>query len=514
MNNKYLNRFLVYYSPFPKSPLTFIGLSCLCLAIANCQIQTRDISLTSGSDGSAYQQISEQIIDSARERGNLHLRDDYNSQGSQENLERLLNLETDFALVQLDVASQAMKEGQVQAVVVLAHEYVHIITRIEAAGLSLADLAGKPVVLGAEGSGSYFTAKRLLEASDLELLEVSSSLARAFTQLLKGEVAALVHVGPLPAHQQVKTELASDEQLYLRGLTEKMINYLTINFPESYQKASIPQGSYRITPSEPRQDLLTISTATALVTRPDVDDDTVALLAWSIISTARQYAQFYPELASSEDPKPYLLKGLFHLHPGTVKAMEFGTPRGAWLRYLQNNKPLQAATIMLLLTTTLGLSLQWWRKRHSAEIIKSSRRQSLLELRSLMEQSPQQALAQIEQLRQQQRLLLMDNSLTPEVYEELEKMTRVLADECRTWQTRQEHQFAQDTLKLIENWQVMLRQEPQVALKQIDQVEQQLKTMLLAHELDIQTYLLIKQLMLILIICFVPSTLLTENDHR
>ena len=60
----------------------------------------------------------------------------------------------------------------------------------------------------------------------------------------------------------------------------------------------------------------------------------------------------------------------------------------------------------------------------------------------------------------------------------------------------------------------MLRQEPQAGLKQIDQVEQQLKTMLLANEIDINTYLLIKQLMLILIICFVPPTMLRENGGK
>ena len=416
-------------------------------------------------------------------------------------------------MLQLDVASQAMKEGKVEAVLVLANEYIHVITRTDAEEKSVSDLDGTQIAMGAEGSGVYFTSNRILEAIDLNIVEVRSPLDKAFTQLRNGEVEALVYVGPLAANQKVKTELAKDEKLYLRRLQENVANYLTINFPESYQKATIPQGSYRIFPAEPSQDLPTISTATALVTRPDVDRNTVALLAWSIIATARQYSQFYPELARAEDPSPYLLKGLLYIHPGTMQALESGDPRDAWLRYLQENKPLQAASIMLLSTTTIGFILRWWRKRKSAEIVKSSR-QSIVELRSLMEKSPQQALENVEQLRQQHRLMLIDNAVTPEVYEQLERMTSVLADQCRTWQKRQDRKFSHNTLQLIDDWQVMLRKEPQAGLKQINQVEQQFKEMLLANEVDIETYILIKQLILILIMCFVPQTILTEKEVK
>ncbi len=113
---------------------------------------------------------------------------------------------------------------------------------------------------------------------------------------------------------------------------------------------------------------------------------------------------------------------------------------------------------------------------------------SIAELRSSMEQSPQKALENVEQLRQQHRLMLIDNAVTPEVYEHLEKMTRVLADQCRTWQKRKDRKFSQNTLKLIDQWQVILIKEPQEGLKQINKVEQQFKEMLLANEVDIETY--------------------------
>ena len=513
MNTKFLNNCSFFHSQFKIISASLISLSCFCITLTSCGTQTKSITLTSGSHGSGYQKISEQIIESAQEVGNLNLQDNYDSQGSLENLDRLLKGESDFALLQLDVASQAMKEGKVQAVMVLANEYIHIVIRNDVQEKSIANLTEKPVAMGAEGSGVYFTSNRILSAIDLDIKEVQSSLDHAFTQLRNGEVEALVYVGPLATNQKIKTELAKDNQLQLKGLRDSVANYLTLNFPESYQKATIPQGSYRIFPAEPSQDLPTISTATALVTRPDVDRKMVALLAWSIIATARQYAQFYPELSLAEDLRASLSKGLLHIHPGTMQAMELGDPRGAWLRYLQNNKPLQAASIMLISTTTIGFILRWWRKQNSAEIVKNTYK-SIADLRSVMEKSPQQTLENVEQLRQQHRLMLIDNALTPEVYEQLEKMTRVLADQCRTWQKKQDRKFSQNTLQLIDDWQVMLRKEPQTGLKQINQVEQQFKEMLLANEVDIETYILIKQLILILIMCFVPQTILTDNGIK
>ena len=81
MNNQYLN---VSCSQLKKIPITLIGLSCLCVTIISCGTQTKNITLASGANGSGYQRISQQIIDSAQDVGNLNLTDYYSSQGSQE----------------------------------------------------------------------------------------------------------------------------------------------------------------------------------------------------------------------------------------------------------------------------------------------------------------------------------------------------------------------------------------------------------------------------------------------
>ncbi len=504
-----------------------IFVTSLCISISSCEMTSPSTSLTgmspkisisSGSNGSGYQKISQQIIESAKDVANINLQDEFQSQGSLQNLEKLLNQETDFALLQLDVAREAMKEGKVEAVAILAKEYLHFITRNDLSGVNDYDvtkLQQKKIAVGVPGSGIYFTSSRILNAinlngTNLDVAEVKLGTNEAFAQLLNGAIDALVYVGPLGTSPKVKQELLENTNIKLIGLTTSIQNYLTLNFPESYQKAYIPQGVYRISPSEPSQNLPTVSTATALVTRPDVEQKTVALLTWSIISTARNYGQFFPELTRAEEPQSLLHKGLVHIHPGAAQAMAYGDPRSLWLRYLRDNKPLQAASIMLLSTSTIGFLLRWWRKRRSSEIIKSSR-QSIAELRALVEDNPQKALENIEQLRQQHRLMLVDGALSKEAYEEIERMTSILGDRCRSWQKGQERKFALYTLKLVVDCQNELQKDPRYALERINQVERDLKTMLLSNEIDIETYALIKQLILTLIMCFVPQKILLEE---
>lgn len=474
----------------------------LASALSSC-IASKPLTMSSGSPTSGYGQISEQVIASASRVGNLTVEDNYNSKGSLQNLERLLNGEVDFALLQLDVARQAMRERKIQAVVVLANEYLQIVTRADDPIQTFGDLQQKRVAVGATGSGIAFTSERLFSSLNLEITEDRTSLREALEKLRAEAVDAVVYVGPIGTNEAVRLQITEDAELSLLGLEASLVNYLAVQFPESYQSATIPQGSYKALPAKPSQDLSTISTATALVTRPDVDQNTVALLTWSILSTARKYAPFYPQIATG-DAQDLLKRGLVYLHPGAIQALEYGDPQQAWLRYLQQNAPLQAALIMLTATSTIGFTLRWWRKRRSNNIIKTSR-QSVKELRSLLEESPQTALENVEQLRQQQRLMLIDGSITPEDYEQVERMTRVLADQCRAWQQQQYKTSVQHTLKLVDDLQVKLRTEPEDGLKQINQVEQQFQELLLAGKVDIETYILIKQLTLNLISCFVPQ---------
>ncbi len=164
--------------------------------VGSCTTKKNIVSISSGSPGSGNQSISSQIKLSAENVEQIDVIDNYNSQGSQQNLQRLLNKEVDFAIVQLDVASAAMKAGKVKTLLVLTQEYLHIVTKEDSDIKSLADLEGKRVIVGALGSGIYFTSKRIFEASNLTIKEIKSNEDR-LKKLINGEIDAFVYVGPL-----------------------------------------------------------------------------------------------------------------------------------------------------------------------------------------------------------------------------------------------------------------------------------------------------------------------------
>ncbi len=476
----------------PSQLIEIGGILLWAIALTSCTTQRHTLTLSSGANGGAYERIGRQIVNSAREVGKMSIHSNYNSAGSQENLQRLLNQETDIALVQLDVASEAMKVGKVQAIAVLAHEYLHLITPSDSEIKTFRDLEGKRVTFGTPGSGIYFTAKRLFSATNLKIIEQELDFRQGFDRLKQKEIDALVYVGPLGSSKKVKAELTTPPTLKLVPMATSFINYLTIQFPESYQSATFPKGSYMPLSPIPDRDLPTISTAAALVTRPDVSKEKIALLTWSIISSSRQYSLFYPELANG-NARSLLRSGLLYLHPGSLQAFNEGDPREIWIRYFEENQDLQAGVIIVIFTGVIGFLLRLWRQKRCRKLIRNSRL-ALSEISGCVETNPVQALKEVEELRQQHRLMLIEGNLPREAYEKLEDMTQVIAERCRNLQKKQRQQDIQDTIELINEWQNLSEVCQEKIRDKLKQSESKYRAMLLSNQIDLQTYIHLTQL--------------------
>ncbi|MDJ0557353.1 MAG: TAXI family TRAP transporter solute-binding subunit [Microcoleaceae cyanobacterium MO_207.B10] len=462
------------------------------ITLTGCSPSRQTLTMSSGGNGGAYERIGRQIITSAQEVGKITVRDNHDSPGSQKNLERLLSGEIDLALVQLDVASEAMTTGKVQAIVVLAHEYLHIITQANSEIETLSDLQGKRVAIGPPGSGIYFTAKRVFSATNLNIVEEQIRFDEAFNKVREQQIDAMVYVGPLGSSKKIQAELTKAPLLRLIPIEKALINYLTIQFPESYQSAIFPQGSYVPLRPLPSEDLPTISTAAALVTRPNISKQTIALLTWSILSSSRQYSLFYPELADG-NADSLLRNGLVFLHPGSQQAFNEGDPREVWVRYLEENQDLQAGVIIVISTGIIGFLLRMWRQKRCQNFIKNSRL-ALNEISDNVETNPSQTLKEVEELRQQHRLMLIEGDLPKEAYEKLEKMTQVIAEQCRNLQEKQRQANIRNTLELIEEWQSFSKFCPEEAKKKLKELEDKYRELLLSRQIDLQTYINLKQL--------------------
>mgnify|MGYP002777196514 CR=1 FL=1 len=476
--------------------------------LSGCSPQLPSTRLSSGIPGGFYNRLGQQIQTSARSTVHLEVKN-LESQGSKQNLQRLLDRQVDFALVQLDVAQEAMAQGKIQAIALLSNESVHVIVRQEPGLRWFSDLEGKRVAIGAPGSGIRFTASQLLRANNLQIRPDDAGLEAAFQKLNRRQVDAIIYVGSVGASQRLRQLLMTNPNLTLLPLQPALVNNLTAQAPGSYQAATLPQGTYTARPAIPNRDIPTLATATVLVTRPDVQQQTIELVTWAIVANARTYSQFYPELQNGAETT-LLRQGLFYMHPAATAVFEQGDPRAALIRYWENNSDLQAGIVIIGTTSIVGFLFQRWRKERSKKLVATTVNR-INQLKTLLSDDPQQALQGIEDLHQEHRLLFIDGALTSEVYEQLQQKTQTFSDQCRTLLEQQRKQFVLDTLLLIDEWQATLQTDPEEALQKLSQIKQQYRDMLLANQVDIEAYVELVELTLMSVMTLAPRTLANET---
>ncbi|MGB3671339.1 MAG: TAXI family TRAP transporter solute-binding subunit [Phormidesmis sp.] len=505
--------------PFGLVPFSLVG----------CTPAPKTIRIATGSTTGYYYRLGQSIQISIEETVDLEV-EVAESEGSLDNLQQLLDGETDIALVQLDVVQKSMKAGEVKAIAVLAQEHLHLISRQRAtipsgavsgaASIptnsqdSIQDLRGKTLAVGTPGSGIRFTADELLKVSRMDAPGVikinESSFSEALDLLSQDKIDGAFYVGRLGANNRLREAFTADAGLTLLPLSPGLVNFLTTQYPGVYQAASIPQGVYGVYPSIPETTIASLTTPTVLVTRTDANAETVRLITWSIVATARRYAPFYPEL-QLEDPNLRLRQGLFYIHPEAIKVYEQGDPREAWIRYWENNSDLQAGLFLLLGTSMAGMLLQYWRKQQSRRLLARTH-ESVADISQLLDQDPQAALREIEELSQENRLKFIAGKVPDDVYSLVQQKTQTFRDQCRLVLDRRQKQLVLNTLLLLDDWQETLQSDPQAALGKLSEIKQQYREMLLADQVDIQAYMELVELTLISVMTLTPKHEEVRNE--
>ena len=523
------------FSPF-LLPISLLSL----LSLTSCHSSPKILKLSTGSPTGYYYRLGQVIEASAEETVDLDI-EVQSSEGSLDNLQQLIQGEIDIALVQLDVAKKSMKAGEVKAIAVLAQEHLHLISRQPSSNTifsqpatqnrqqlhqsqsttetarptsstspnTLQALQGKTIAVGTPGSGIRFTADQLLSALKMEAptsFQINESgFSDALDLLSQDQIDAAFYVGRLGANERLREAFSADPNLTLLPLSSGLVNFLVTQNPGIYEVATIPQGVYGIYPSIPPTKLTSLTTPTVLITRPDADIKAVRLLTWSIIATARRYATFYPELQLG-DPNLLLRQGLFFIHPEAITVYESGDPREAWIRYWESNSDLQAGIFLLTATSVAGMLIRYWRKQQSQKLLLRTN-EAIASITQLLSQNPEEALREIEELSQENRLQFFAGYVPEEVYALGQQKTQTFADQCRSVLDRQHKQLVLNTLLLLDDWQETLQTDPQAALSKLSEIKQQYRDMLLANQVDIQAYMELVELTLISVMT------LTSNEE-
>jgi hypothetical protein len=281
----------------PQSPRRFAGYSAALTFLlaswlvepARAQESTRALRLASGQETGNYYRLGRAI----RERALGHNLDVtvLPTGGSLDNVKLLESGQVDFALVQSDIALRALKGHKpfdspvehLRLVTPLSTEAVQILVRSDLYIFTTAELRGKIVSLGPQGSGTEITARAILEASGVGVEETKTK--HSPTDKVNGELkeeeidaAFLSSSIPTPAIEQA----LHDREARLLVLESRVIERLASS--GSYFETVIPKHTY----SNQTEELPTIGVQALVLTRDSIDPTLVVLLLETLKSGRKE----------------------------------------------------------------------------------------------------------------------------------------------------------------------------------------------------------------------------------
>lgn len=201
--------------------------------------------------------------------------------GSIANLNLLKDGTVEFAIVQNDIANYALngtemfkdenkhKFETLRGLATLYAESCQCVT-FESSGIkSIADLKGKKVSVGAEGSGVEANARQILAAYGLTYDDIQPqylSFSAGSKALKDGQIdAAFLTAGAPTAAVQ---DVAAQAPIRILGIDEEHFKALSEKYP-FYRKITIPKGTY----TNLNEDVQTVSVMALLVCNDRINDD-------------------------------------------------------------------------------------------------------------------------------------------------------------------------------------------------------------------------------------------------
>ncbi|EIC21799.1 TAXI family TRAP transporter solute-binding subunit [Thiorhodovibrio frisius] len=197
----------------------------------------RALLIAGGSPDGEYARVAQLLADELTAEGTLSSA--AQSSGSKENLELLRTGKVDIALVQNNVAAQALLGAEpfavlgphytLNALASLFPEPLHVIVAADSQITSVQDLTGKRVDIGDPGSGSYLNAVALLAAAGIELTDLGAihetGLAGGLNLLNNGEADAVIATIGAPARTLQRA--AAQGRIRLLPLSAELREMLT-----------------------------------------------------------------------------------------------------------------------------------------------------------------------------------------------------------------------------------------------------------------------------------------------
>lgn len=242
------------------------------------------------------------------------------------NINMLIDGQVEMAIVQNDITYYAVngtnmfdkKAENLRGIASLYPETCQFVTLVDSGIMSIADLKGKRVAVGAAGSGVEANVKQILQAYGLTYDDIDEqflSFAEGANALKDGTVdVACVTAGYPTASIQ---DVAAQKKIKLIPLDEEKITALTIDYP-FYTRTVIPGGIYQGFEGE----VPSVSVMAILVATDKMDDKTGYDVTKAIFNGKDKIVAAHSAAKSIEKKTGLAGMGFIKMNPGAEKFLK------------------------------------------------------------------------------------------------------------------------------------------------------------------------------------------------
>ncbi|MFJ1756238.1 TAXI family TRAP transporter solute-binding subunit [Kitasatospora sp. NPDC088134] len=213
-----------------------------------------------------------------------------NSEGSVDNLERLVAGRDDFAIATADAVASFQSPGkpQLRAIARLYDDYMQLVVPADSPVHKVSDLRGLRVGVGQPKSGVNLVTRRLLEAAglnpDRDVRSAMLGVGQAADELRAKQLDAFFWSGGLPTAALSDLSEQTPIRIVPMGDLSDPLHQLSGDGVDAYRAATIPADAYpRVEPE--RTAVPTVAVPNLLVTRADVDPGLVEALTRVVIDS-------------------------------------------------------------------------------------------------------------------------------------------------------------------------------------------------------------------------------------
>ena len=293
-----------------RSVLRGIALLSSAVIASSCRSADRPaVRLAAGEQGGFFWEFSG-LLAAAADRSGVSRLTPLQTGGSVENLEMLRSGDADLAMSLADIIPAAADD--LTAIGRVYENYFQIAVRDDSPIVSVEQLAGRAVSVGAPGSGATMLSERVLATVELSgteaLRRVERPMRGAATELAEGLIDAAMWAGGLP------TPAFADLPVGIRLLDlSTVVDALRSRYGTAYEAVSVPAGVYG-----PHPGVTTVGVANLLLARRDVADTVVADVVDLLLDDPASLVPAQAIGSQFLDAQSLIQTGSVQLHPGAT----------------------------------------------------------------------------------------------------------------------------------------------------------------------------------------------------